>query len=180
MARANQPAPRDIARYAAMGFKTIINLRGESQTGYFALEREACAAHGVALVNAPMGSREAPPKARIHRAREIFETIAYPALMHCKSGADRAGLMAALYLHFRKGASIEEARAQLSLKYLHMSVGKTGMLDFFFDAYLEDARARPIEFLRWVDEVYDPDALKARFHSTWGGNVVVDMILRRE
>jgi len=180
MARANQPSPKHVARYAEMGFKTIINLRGESPTGYFALEQEACAAHGVALVNAPLGSREAPPKARLHRAREIFETIAYPALMHCKSGADRAGLMAVLYLHFRKGVPIEDARTQLSIKYLHMKAGKTGMLDFFFETYLEDAKTAPMAFLQWVDEVYDPEDLKARFHASWWGNVLVDKVLQRE
>jgi uncharacterized protein (TIGR01244 family) len=180
MARANQPSPAHIARYAQMGIKTIINLRGESPTGYFVLEQEACAANGVALVNAPMGSREAPPKARIHFAKEIFETIAYPALMHCKSGADRAGIMAVFYLHFKKGMPIAEAVNQLSLKYLHVKAGKTGMLDFFFAAYLADNVKRPMPFLQWVDEVYDPDALKAAFHSSWWANVLVDRILRRE
>lgn len=180
MARANQPAPRHIAQYAAMGFKTIINLRGESPTGYFALEAEACAAHGLALVNAPTGSREAPPKARIHRAKEIFETIAYPALMHCKSGADRAGLMSVLYLHFRKGVPIEQAMEQLSLKYLHVKAGKTGMLDFFFETYLADNAKRPMPFMQWVDEVYEPETVKANFHSQWWANVLVDKILNRE
>ena len=180
MARANQPAPKDIAGYAEMGFKTIINLRGESPTGYFALEEEACARHGLALVNAPTGSREAPPKARIYRAKEIFETIEYPALMHCKSGADRAGLMSVLYLHFRKGAPIADALNQLSFKYLHVKAGKTGMLDYFFACYLVDARLRPMPFLQWVDEVYDPETVKANFHSQWWANVLVDRILRRE
>ena len=31
--------------------------------------------------------------------------------MHCKSGADRAGIMSVLYLHFRQGKTIAEARA---------------------------------------------------------------------
>ena len=180
MARANQPAPKQIARYAAMGFKTIINLRGEKDSGYYALEREACARHGLALVDAPMGSREPPPKARVHRAQEIFETIAYPALMHCKSGADRAGLMAALYLHFHKGAPIAETLGQLSLRYLHVRAGKTGMLDFFLESYLAYAETAPIDFLRWVDEVYDPAEMRARFRSSWWGNVLVDRVLQRE
>ena len=35
----------------------------------------------------------------------MFETIEYPAVMHCKSGADRAGIMAALYLILKKEIS---------------------------------------------------------------------------
>ena len=180
MARANQPAPKQIARYAALGIKTIINLRGEADTGYFLLEREACTAHAITLVNAPMGSREPPSKQRVHYAKQVFETIAYPALMHCKSGADRAGLMGALYLHFHRGMPIADVLHQLSFKYLHIRAGKTGMLDFFLESYLAYAKERPIEFLRWIDEVYDPVQMRADFKASWWGNVLVDRVFQRE
>jgi len=180
MARANQPSPEQIAAYAGMGIRTIVNLRGKSDTGYYWLEREACARHGLTLIDAPLGSREAPSKERIHRAKEIVETIAYPALMHCKSGADRAGLMAVLYKHFREGAPIAEALDQLSLKYLHVKHGKTGLLDFFFETYLEDTRASGKSFLDWVRDDYDPASVKARFKPSAWGNVLVDLVLRRE
>lgn len=180
MARANQPAPEDIARYAEMGIKTIINLRGVSDTGYYWLEREACLAHGLAMVDAPLGSREAPWKERIYRAKDIFETIAYPALMHCKSGADRAGLMAVLYKHFRLGLPIRDCLDQLSRNYLHVKHGKTGMLDFFFETYLEETKESGKPFLDWVREDYDPAAVKARFKPTLWGNILVDWVLNRE
>jgi len=180
MARANQPSPEQIARYAAQGFKTILNLRGPSKTGYYALEREACEQHGLEMVDARMHSREPPRKEQIHRAKEIFEQIAYPALMHCKSGADRAGVMAVLYMHFRKGQPIARARDQLSLKYLHVRQGKTGMLDFFFDTYVEATKDSGKDFLAWVDEDYDPADVKARFMSDWWANFLVDKVLRRE
>src|SRR5262249_54760154 len=140
MARANQPSPRDIARYAEQGFKTILNLRGAYDTGYYALEKQACADHGLDLVDARMHSREPPSRTQVLRAKEIFETIRYPALMHCKSGADRAGVMAVLYKHFKMGLPIEQAVEQLGFKYLHVKQGKTGMIDFFFETYLNDTR----------------------------------------
>lgn len=180
MARANQPSPEQIAHYAAQGFKTIVNLRGQSDTGYYWLEREACAKHGLALVDAPLGSREAPSKERIYRAKEIVETIAYPALMHCKSGADRAGLMAVFYKHFREGLPINQALEQLSLKYLHVKHGKTGLLDFFFETYLEETRESGKPFLEWVRDDYDPARVKAAFKPSAWGNVLVDVILKRE
>jgi uncharacterized protein (TIGR01244 family) len=180
MARANQPSPKQVERYARMGIKTIINLRGESPTGYYALEKEACEANGIVMVNAPMGSREAPPKHRIHFAKQTFETIAYPALMHCKSGSDRAGIMAVLYLHFHRGMPIEQAIEQLSWKYLHVKAGKTGMLDFFFETYLQDNYARPMPFLQWVDEVYQPDEVRARFRASWWGTMLTEKLLKRE
>lgn len=178
MARANQPSPAHIARYAQMGIKTILNLRGFNDSGHYWLEKEACERHGLTLVDAPLGSREAPSKERIRRAKQLFETIQYPALMHCKSGADRAGLMAVLYKHFRQGEPIDQAMEQLSLKYLHVRAGKTGMLDFFFETYLAEAAGKP--FIDWVEDDYDPADIKARFMSSWWANILVDKILRRE
>ena len=103
MARSNQPSPAHIAKYAALGFKTILNARGKSDTGYYALEKEACEKHGITLIDLRLRSREPPSVEAIHRCKQIFETIAYPALLHCKSGADRAGVAAVLYKHFKMG-----------------------------------------------------------------------------
>lgn len=180
MARANQPSPEAVARYAAMGFKTILNLRGKSDTGYYALEHEACERHGIEMIDVRMHSREPPSRDQIRRAKEVFETIRYPALMHCKSGADRAGVMAVLYKHFKMGMPIEEAVEQLGLKYLHVKQGKTGMIDFFFTAYLAATAQSGKSFIDWVEQDYDQKSVKAAFMGEWWANILVDRILRRE
>jgi protein tyrosine/serine phosphatase len=180
MARANQPSPQAIARYADMGVKTILNLRGKTDTGYYALEREACARHGVALVDLRMHSRQPPSREQVRAAKQLFEKIEYPALMHCKSGADRAGAMGVLYKHFKMGLPIEAAVEQLSLKYLHVKQGKTGMIDFFFERYLEETKQSGKPFMLWVEEDYDQAKVVAAFHSQWWANLLVDRILRRE
>lgn len=180
MARANQPSPQAIARYAEAGFKTILNLRGPSDTGYYALEREACARHGLTMIDARMHSREPPSVEQIRQAKRLFETIEYPALMHCKSGADRAGVMAVLYKHFKMGLPIAEAVEQLSLKYLHVRQGKTGMIDFFFAAYLKETAESGKSFIDWVEQDYDKPAVKSAFMGEWWANILVDRILRRE
>jgi protein tyrosine/serine phosphatase len=100
--------------------------------------------------------------------------------MHCKSGADRAGVAAVLYKHFKMCMPIEQAVEQLSLKYLHVKQGKTGMIDFFFATYLEETKASRKPFLQWVDEDYDPERVKAAFMGEWWANILVDKILRRE
>jgi protein tyrosine/serine phosphatase len=180
MARANQPSPQAIARYAREGFRTILNLRGRSDTGFYALEREACERHGLTLIDARMHSREPPSREQIRRARELFETIQYPALMHCKSGADRAGVMAVLYKHFKMGQPISEAVEQLSLKYLHVKQGKTGMIDFFFQNFLDETKDSGKPFVDWVEEDYDQKRVKSAFMGEWWANILVDRILRRE
>ncbi|MEZ5994752.1 MAG: sulfur transferase domain-containing protein [Hyphomonadaceae bacterium] len=180
MARANQPSPKAIARYARMGIKTILNLRGKSAAGYYALEREACEAHGLAMIDARMFSREPPSREAIHHAQQLFETIEYPALMHCKSGADRAGVMAVLYKHLKMGRPIEEAVEQLELKYLHVKHGKTGVIDYFFQRYLDETRESGKPFLKWIDEDYDKAALRGAFRAGWWGTLLTDWVLRRE
>lgn len=180
MARSNQPSPQHLARYAALGFKTILNFRGKSDTGYYELEREACERLGMSLIDLRLRSREPPSQEAIHRCKAIFETIQYPALMHCKSGADRAGVAAVLYKHFKMGLPINAAVEQLSLKYLHVKQGKTGMIDYFFETFLRETKESAKPFLQWVDEDYDQDRVKAAFTGQWWANILTDKILRRE
>ena len=181
MWRANQPSPEHIARYARdLGLKTIINLRGRSPKGYYLLEKEACARNGIELVDFQVFSRDTPTRDTILGARDMFESIAYPALMHCKSGADRAGLASALYMHFRQGLPIREAKEQLSFKYLHIRAGKTGILDFIFDRYLETGEPKGLEFSDWVESDYDREALKTLFLEGRKNKINYDELLRRE
>lgn len=181
MYRANQPSPEHIARYAReLGLKTILNLRGQSPKGYYLLEKEACARNGIDLVDFQMFSREIPEPAAVLEAKKLFDSIAYPALMHCKSGADRAGIMAVLYQHFRKGQTIEQALEMLSRKYLHIRQGKTGILDFFFETYLAEGKAQGLSFVRWVEAGYDRAALKARFLETRKWKIDQSQLLGRE
>lgn len=178
--RSGQPLPCHFRGIARRGIKTIVNLRGRNDSGWYVLERESCEKHGIALVDFTTKSRDTPSKELIHGAKRLFETIRYPALMHCKSGADRAGLMGALYRILHEGRPVEEAMEQLSWRYGHMRQAKVGMIDFFFEQYRAYNRERPTPFLDWVDRVYDPAAVKASFMSQWWANLVVDKILRRE
>lgn len=180
MSRENQPSPKRIAELAQNGIKTIINLRGVSPKGFYLLEAEACKAHGIELINYRMYSRDTHTPAAIKGACDLFDNISYPAMMHCKSGADRTGIMGVLYRHFKMGDTIEQAMEQLSFKYLHVRQGKTGMLDFFFKDYIAYNQESPIEFIDWVETVYDPADVKARFMAQWSGNPITELILRRE
>ncbi|MCI4645673.1 MAG: protein tyrosine phosphatase [Hyphomonadaceae bacterium] len=181
MWRSNQPSPRQIEAHAReRGIKTILNLRGVSTRGYYLLEKEACAASGIELVDFQVFSRDTPTVETIFAARDLFERIQYPALMHCKSGADRAGIMSVFYKLFRQEVPFDEATEQLSLKYLHVKQGKTGMLDYFFETYRRFNQATPKPFLDWVKEDYDRLAVKAAFLETFESRLNIDRLLRRE
>jgi protein tyrosine/serine phosphatase len=181
LVRTNQPWPHQLAEWKKKGVKTIINLRGGFDGSFYALEKYACEKVGLKMVDFVITSREAPIKERVLGARDLFESIEYPALMHCKSGADRAGIMSVLYCHYRLGLPIEEAMEQLSFKYLHIKQGKTGVLDYTFERYLKDAAPKGLTFTQWVESPdYDPVKIKADFRAGMIGGIVTEGILRRE
>jgi protein tyrosine/serine phosphatase len=178
--RGPQPNPLHLERLARRGLKTVVNLRGPSGFGSYALEREACGRLGLAFEDAVLWSRSAPRPEQIGALDALYGRIAYPALVHCKSGADRAGLAAALYLLLREDAPLDRAVDQLSLRFGHVKAAKTGVLDAFFDAYRAARDATGVGFRTWLAESYDPLAVERDFHSTAWGDVLVDRILRRE
>ena len=164
-ARSNQPWPHQLRAWKRRGVRTVINLRGGFDAGFHALEKDACAALGLTLVNFTLTSRDVPDRDQLLAAKALFETVEYPVLVHCKSGADRASLMSALYVHFRQGGDIATAMRQLDLKYLHLKSSRTGVLDYLFERYLAD-RAEGQSFTAWIESpAYDPAALKADFQA---------------
>lgn len=178
--RSSQPSPGQIAWFAARGGRTVVNLRAGREHGSWPLEREACERHGLALAEFVIRSREAPERETILSARAFLETLAYPILIHCKSGADRAGLFAALVLILRDGASVAEARRQLSLRFGHFRHAKTGILDAFLEAYADEGEAKGIGFAEWAERIYDPERLAARARPGFWSSLMADRLIRRE
>lgn len=178
--RSAQPSPRQIALYARKGIKTIVNLRGERDCGSYRLQVNACRQHGIKLVNFPLRSRMAPPVEVIHEAKKLFNELEYPILFHCKSGADRAGLMGAFFMFMKEGKPIQEAVRQLSLKYGHFRQSETGVLDYLFERYMAENDAEPMTFFEWLETRYDPAEIKSTFKSKGWANLIVNRALQRE
>jgi protein tyrosine/serine phosphatase len=179
--RSNHPLPWQLRAAARrFGLRTVINLRGErTGCGSDRLGRAAAAELGLVHIDAPFESRGAPHKDRILRLAEIFRTMREPALLHCKSGADRTGLAAGLWL-LLQGRPPEEALAQLSLWHGHVRQGRTGILDAFFLAYAAAHAQDGKPFLDWLREDYSEAALREAFQSKAWADRLVDGILRRE
>lgn len=184
--RTYQPSPGALKKWKARGIKTVINLRGDKPSGFLFLEEEACRKLGMRFVTFHVFSREPPSREVLRGAQKLFREIEYPAVMHCKSGADRAGVMATLYLFLHEGRPIDEAMKQLSFKYGHVRHGKTGVIDYAFEQYIAYARAKGMplssvdDFMMWADGHYDPAKIKKSFLGTWWGNLLTEKILKRE
>jgi protein tyrosine/serine phosphatase len=177
--RCNHPTPGRLAALTRrLGLKTLINLRGTTGNGSDALSREAAARLGLDFIDMALESRGAPQRDRILRLHEIYRTMRAPALLHCKSGADRAGLAAGLFLVF-EGGTARDALRQLSLRFGHIRQARTGILDAFFLRWQREGEGRK-PFLDWVREDYDEAALRRDFHANGLASFINDWVLAHE
>jgi protein tyrosine/serine phosphatase len=177
--RCNHPTPARLRRAVSrLGLRTLVNLRGHRQCGSDALSRSAAAQIGLTHLDMAFESRGAPHKERILRFAQMYSTLQFPMLMHCKSGADRAGLASALVVMF-EGGSAAQALRELSWRFGHFRGSRTGILDAFFLRYQAQAEGR-IPFMEWLNTEYDEDALKQDFVAGRIAAFLTDQVLRRE
>ena len=176
--RSNHPLPFQLrAAVRDHGIRTLLNLRGHRlDCGADLLSRREAARLGLVHADAPFESRGAPHKDRIERLAAMLSELPEPILIHCKSGADRTGLVAAIWL-LLQGRAPAEAAAQLSWKHGHIAAARTGILDAFIAQY---AAAWPKPFLDWLRQDYDEAALRAQFRSRGWADLLTDRVLRRE
>ncbi len=180
--RSNHPLPWQLAQaQRRYGLRAVINLRGHRQDcGSDALGRARAQELGLVHVDAPFESRGAPHKDRILRLAGLFRELPEPVLIHCKSGADRTGLVAGIWL-LLQGRPMEAALRQLHWRFGHVSASRTGILDaFFLDFARFQVERGPKPFLDWLQQDYEEEALRARFRSRPWADRLVDGVLRRE
>ena len=161
--RSNHPGHKRLKSFADMGGKTILTLRSKGSGPSYLLEAESCRAIGLKFELIGLAARRAPTHAALAQLLQAFRTMEKPFLMHCKSGADRTGLAAALYLMIHEGQSVEQVQDQLSFKYIHIRKIQTGILDHFLRLYAAHNARDPIGIADWIQDHYDPDALTHSF-----------------
>ena len=181
--RSAQPNPYQlkniIKRY---NIKTIINLRGPEQISILELEREVCKKMSVKLIEKRYRSRGIIRVSEVKETKELLKNIEYPALIHCKAGSDRTGIVATLYLYFIKNIPMEKAKSQLNfIPYGHIKYGKTGMIDKYLDAFCEYEKEHPnIDFIEWMENIEDKQKFEQKYLSDSLWDFILNNILRRE
>lgn len=140
--RSAQPSSAELSRYGReYGIRTVVNLRG-AQPGSPWYEAEIAAAAKLGLEHRDFGISAGailePDEA--DRLIALLSQAPKPILIHCRSGSDRTGLAAALYLAAIAGVEEEEAEEQLSILYGHFSLPFTPSfpMDLSFEAMEED------------------------------------------
>lgn len=164
--RSNQPTHERFVKLKEMGIKSVLNLRGAAGAAHYLVEEESCREVGLELVNVTFHARHAAPREDILKVIEAFRSIERPFVMHCKSGADRAGFAAAIYLLVIEGRPLSDARKMLAVKYIHFKWTKTGVLDFIFDLYEARNAQSPISFEDWVATEYEFLEVQKQFVET--------------
>lgn len=167
--RSNHPSYERFRDYAAMGIKTVLNLRGVSPDPFHAFEVEWCAEFGLTLVNIQMYAKDAPSKEALNELLDAFETMERPFLVHCKSGADRTGLAAAIFKLVYEGATIDEAKDCLRFKYHHIRRSGAGILDHFLILFEHAHKATGVGIVDWINGDYDPAELRRSFDEKRAG-----------
>jgi len=116
--------------------KSIINLRGK-RTGrsWYQEELEICKRYGSRHYDLSIPADKSPSREQLKTLRHLFENAPRPILLHCKAGADRAGLAAALWKVVVDREPKALARKQLSLRFGHFPIGPTSALDDFFNIW---------------------------------------------
>lgn len=177
--RSNHPTPWRLARMTRrLGLRSVVNLRGQCRNGSDALSRARAGQLGLQFIDVPLSSGRAPARAQLLAVVEALTTTPRPILIHCKSGADRAGFAAALFLILHD-ETVAAAMRHLSIRYGHLANSRAGMMSSLLRRFAQEAEGRK-SFADWVREDYDQAALQAEFRPKPVMAFIGRNLLRRE
>lgn len=127
--------------------KSILNLRGgNSNQDWYQAETSTAQRLGVQHYDFALSASQDVKDEEIDRILETINRAPKPLLIHCKSGADRTGLIGALYLYSIEGKSAESADRELSIFYGHVPYlfwRDTVAMDHSFWRYVRGHGQRP-------------------------------------
>ncbi len=103
------------------GIRSVLNLRGKSFTqSWYSEETNTVALLQAQYLDIPLSAGREVTDAEIERLLTAMRNAPKPLLIHCNAGADRTGLVSALYLYSIEGRSSEESVGQLCAWYGHL------------------------------------------------------------
>jgi len=106
--RSAQPRIADVAALKALGIRTIVSLRS------FNDDRKVFAGSGIRLVRVPINTWSIDDAKVLRALVAIREAEKQgPVLIHCMHGADRTGVVAAVYRMAIQGWDKESARLEM-------------------------------------------------------------------
>jgi protein tyrosine/serine phosphatase len=134
--RGAQPKEEDYKQLAAIGIKTIIDLR-EDPTDY---EKRDAEAAGIRYVNLPMSDKDYPPAATIDQFLKLVDDPSTGKFfVHCAGGRHRTGVMGAVYRFNHYGWNFDQVYAEMKKYDFYTRWGHGDMKKFVEDYALSFA-----------------------------------------
>jgi hypothetical protein len=161
--RSSQMTAESLARtIRARKIRTVLNLRGANPLeSWYRGERSTTLGAGATQIDIAMSSCLWMSRAQLRTLVHVLDTCDHPLLIHCQWGAERTGLVSAFAELLRPGGTLEDARAQFSIRYLFVPVKDGKIMMDHLDQYEAWLRAQgkhhaPDLFRRWVAEGFQP------------------------
>ncbi|MCG3160539.1 MAG: hypothetical protein JMDDDDMK_01608 [Acidobacteria bacterium] len=140
--RGAQPKGAEYNQLAAVGVKTIIDLRDDAKDFAKTLAEQA----GLKYINLPMSDKEYPaPDAASKFLALINNKENWPVYVHCAGGRHRTGAMTAVFRMTIQGWDITRAYQEMKDYDFYTRWGHKAMKKFVFDYYrdLNSKQAEP-------------------------------------
>jgi protein tyrosine/serine phosphatase len=140
--RSARPTAAEIADWQEQyGIKTIINLMGSHpEYAWYRQEKEAAEAHGIKLIDYKLSAQRDVSAKELEELLAILSDAERPILVHCRSGADRTGVVSAFYVAGIAGGSEFYAEFQMTPFFGHLPFGFLG--SYSMDRSFERAEPR--------------------------------------
>jgi protein tyrosine phosphatase (PTP) superfamily phosphohydrolase (DUF442 family) len=154
-----------------LGLRSVVNLRGEKSHDdrrWLREEIETAERAGIEHVSIRMSAADVPPAQTLRTLVRTLDTAPRPLLLHCKAGAERSALAAAVAVLLETG-DLTAARAEFAL-----DKGFVAWINPRLPRVLDDYAAwlagrgetsTPDRFRAWVESEYAPYFYRARIEA---------------
>ena len=130
--RGSQPTDRNYEQLAALGIKTIVNLRDDAQQS----DRADAERAGLRYINLPMKQKSYPKADTAAKFLSIMNDQAnWPVYIHCAGGRHRTGVMTAVYRMSVDGWDIDRAYQEMKQYDFYTSWGHSCYKDYVYDYF---------------------------------------------
>lgn len=135
--RGAQPKGQDYQDLAALGIKTVINLRNDARPD----EKSLVEAAGMKYVFIGMRDDKRPGDAQVQEFMKIANDPAnQPIYVHCIGGRHRTGLVTAIYRMEKDGWDYRQAFAEMKKFDFNYGFGHGDLKDYVFDYHAQRER----------------------------------------
>lgn len=122
--RSSHPSYSTLKKAASLGITQVISLRHPGKISYQLLEEIWTDRLGLKFISYSMSASDISDPSTYLNILDQINNNRGKTLIHCKSGADRSGLVSALYLLNQSVPQIQKSLQMLNWKFGHFGLGK--------------------------------------------------------